>query len=114
VLDLATVDVRFDDDDKLVEDKLETSGKATGAVDLHGKVGALDDQARTLTLPADDLAESEQNLTIAIPPDLDVDGLAAGQVVAATATIAADGTYTLESWRRDDDAKRADTPPKQP
>jgi hypothetical protein len=112
VLDLATVDVHFDDDGHLVEDKLETTGKATGDVDLHGKLGALDDQAHTLTLPVDDLRGLELDLTVSIPDDLDVDGLAAGQVIAVTATVGTDGSYTLKSWRRDDDAKRADTPQK--
>jgi hypothetical protein len=110
LLDLATVEVHFNDDDQLVEDSLETEGKATGAIDLHGAVQALDDQTRVLTLPADDLRALELDVSVTIPADLDIDGLAAGQVIAATATVAADGSYTLESWRRDDDARRADKP----
>jgi hypothetical protein len=110
LLDLATVEVHFDDQDELVEDSLETTGKATGAIDLHGKVQGLDDQTKVLTLPADDLRALELDISVAIPADLDIDGLAADQVIAATATVGADGSYTLESWRRDDDARQANKP----
>jgi hypothetical protein len=110
VLDLATVEVHFDEDRQLVEDSLTTEGKATGAIDLHGKVQAFDDQTKVLTLPADDLRALDLDVTVAIPADLDIDGLAADQVIAITATVGADGSYTLESWRRDDDARQADKP----
>lgn len=102
LLDLVTVAVRIEPDPalpdvpaRLVEESLTLDGEASGAVDLAGTVQAVDPVARVLALSADDLRESERDLFVSIPPELDLEPFEPGRALAATVEPQADGSYRL-------------------
>lgn len=109
LLDLATVQVSFADPPPgLTESSLQVDGRASGAVDMHGKIVSVDPQTRTLVLPADDLEQSGLDISLLVPAELDLSALEPGHVIAATVELNPDGSYRLTAADGDDDARAAD------
>jgi hypothetical protein len=70
-------------------------------------VESVDPATRVVVLPADDLDESGLDISLIASEDVDLERLAAGDVIAATAELEPDGTYGLTAVAADDDAKAA-------
>lgn len=66
----------------------------SSAFRVEGKVLAVDDQARTLTISADDDGEGSASITVALPTSFDIAAYSVGDCVELTVTKAADGSLT--------------------
>jgi hypothetical protein len=110
-----TVDAAFDESTapdgtsvvQLRERTRQDGQAATGPVDHEGTVQAVDVQAQTVTLSADDAHEAGRDIVVAVPAGLDVSTLRQGDVIDATLTIATDGAYALTGWAHDEDGAAA-------
>jgi hypothetical protein len=91
----------------LSQTDVKTEGERTDTpVHLAGVVQAVDANARTLTIAADDLRASEADIVLAVPDQaIDLTKVAPDQSVDATVVIGADGSYTLTGLS--DDSTRA-------
>jgi hypothetical protein len=70
-------------------------------VDMEGIVGATCTDPGELTLSADDVRESTQNLLLAAPSPIDVTKLEPGQAIDVTAELGDDGSYTVTGLSSD-------------
>ncbi len=83
-------------------------GPAYGSVDVEGIVERACDASQELGLSADDIRESETDISLASPQEIDLSLLELGQPVDATARIAEDGSYELTGVSSDDGVAGAD------
>jgi hypothetical protein len=88
--------------------QLSAGGAPFTHADLEGIVAAVDLETARLTISADDVRESGQDIVLAIPSQIDATALAAGDSVLASADIAADGTLTLTGLASDERLKGAE------
>ncbi|HEU4944677.1 MAG TPA: hypothetical protein VFT10_05895 [Solirubrobacterales bacterium] len=93
---------------RLVQRQLSGSGAPFTHVELEGIVGAVDPEAAQLWISADDVRESGLDLTLAVPPEIDVSSLVAGDSVLASADIGPDGSLTLTGLASDERLKGAE------
>ncbi len=117
VRSLVALDVRLEDPPKGVkapvvvrETRLKLEGEATGPVELEGTVGEVDDQARTITLSADDRRDTRKDVILTVPAAIDLARFKHGDVLIAAADINPQGVYTLTGSWQDGDVARADDP----
>jgi hypothetical protein len=75
---------------------------------VEGKLLAVDQSARTLTISADDDDESGAQLTIAVPDAIDLTKLTTGREIELLVTLNGDGTYVLAGLAGDDNGTEAD------
>jgi hypothetical protein len=92
----------------LWERELETDGEPFDYSDFAGIVGAICPGSGELVISADDIRQSGQDLTFAVPDEIDVSELEVGQSVAATATISEDGALELEGIASEEGRRAAD------
>ncbi len=85
-----------------------TAGAPIPPLELDGAIVTVDQQARTVVLALDALTPPTATVTLSAPPALDLARLLPAQRVAATATLAPDGSYVLSGTSADDDAATAD------
>jgi len=114
---LVTLGVRLEDPPSgvkppviLRETTLKLEGDATGPVELEGKVGEVNDAARTITLSADDRGDTRKDLTLTVPGAIDLGRFKRGDVLIAGADITPQGAYKLTGSWQDGDLRRADDP----
>jgi hypothetical protein len=90
---------------------LQVTGQASGPVDLEGIVQASCPAPRQLLLSADDVREGAQDVTLAgADPGIDLSRVLPGQPIDVTATLAADGSYSITGLSGNQGRKGADDP----
>jgi hypothetical protein len=105
------VTVGIEPEATLVQRHLEIEpGEPSAYLDLAGIFGGLVPETGQLLLSADDARESEADLTLTVPPSIDITKLMPGDSYLATATVNADGLLTLSGIVGDDHTKSADDP----
>ncbi len=78
-------------------------------IHVEGKVVSVDTTGRTITISADDDAQSGAQLTIAVPDTtIDLTKLVVGQEVELLVALHSDGTYTLLGLAGDEGGQQAD------
>lgn len=76
---------------------------------VEGKVLAVDQNARTITVSADDEDQSGGQLTISVPDaSIDLGTIAVGSEIELLVALHSDGTYTLLGLAGDGNARQAD------
>jgi hypothetical protein len=95
----------------LLQSKVEVEpGPPSTYLDLAGVVKEVLPETAQVLLSADDVGESEADLTLAVPEGVDAGKLKAGDSYLATATVGEDGTLTLSGIASDEHSKGADDP----
>lgn len=92
----------------LSQRQLSGAGAPFTHVDIEGIVAALDPETAQLTISADDVRESGQDIVLAVPPQLDASKLAVGDSVLVGADIGTDGSLSLTGLASDERLKGAD------
>jgi hypothetical protein len=105
---VVTVTATIDDQGDIEEQDINDGGKDTNGIELEGKVLSIDQQARTLTLSADDDDESGGTLLVHVPDTFDLTQFNVGQEVELFATLQSDGSYLLVGSASDDNEQEAD------
>jgi hypothetical protein len=111
--DQVQVNGTIDDQGDIDEQDVQQVGTDTGNMNLEGVVLAVDTQARTLSISADDDNESGSALTVDVPQSFDITKFASGQEVELVVTPNGDGTFTLAGSSDDDNANDANDQGKQ-
>lgn len=93
---------------RLTQTQLGGGGAPFTHVELEGIVGSVDLEKAQLLLSADDVRESGLDITLAVPPEIDVSSLPVGESVLASADIAADGSLALTGLASDERLKGAE------
>lgn len=93
---------------KLTQRSLSGGGAPFTHVELAGIVASVDLEKAQLLISADDVRESGLDIALAVPPEIDVASLPAGESVLASADIAADGSLTLTGLARNERLKGAE------
>lgn len=76
--------------------------------DLAGIVAAVNAETSQLSISADDVRESGQDIVLTVPPGIDASGLAVGDSVLASADIGAEGALALTGLASDERLKGAE------
>ena len=84
----------------------DTGTQASG-IYIEGTVLAIDTVARTLTISAEDTAQSGQSITATVPASLELSTFTVGEEVELQATLQPDGTYLLQGSASDAGAQGA-------
>jgi len=99
---------------QLVQEAVEQRDRAPDPLEAAGKLKAIDTERRTLVLPADDLGESESDLAVTVPDELELASFRVGDELALTVRVlpsggplALTGASDNESADAADDAARA-------
>lgn len=96
---------------RLVEQDRQVAADLLGYSDFEGVVQAVCTTPARLVISADDVRESGVDLRIAIPKDIELSGIEAGQAVDATAEIAdKTGALELTGLSSEDGVSGADDP----
>lgn len=93
---------------RLTQRQLSGGGAPFTHVELEGIVGAVELEAGKLLISADDVRESGLDITLAVPPEIDVASLVVGDSVLASADIGADGSLALTGLASDERLKGAE------
>jgi len=107
--DVVTVDGSFDEEGDIDADTVENEGENQDAADLEGQVVAVDPEAMTITITADDDEDlAGATITVYIPDTWDITAFVVGDEVEIVATLNDDGTYTAVYSSLNGDAEEAD------
>lgn len=87
---------------RLTQRTLSGGGAPFTHVELEGIVAAVNLETAQLLISADDVRESGLDLTLAVPPEIDVASLVVGDSVLASADIGAEGSLTLTGLASDE------------
>jgi hypothetical protein len=104
----ATVVAGLDPAGALWQQQLSSGGVPFTHGDFEGIVAAFEPDRARLLLSADDVRESGQDLSFAVPAEIDATGLVVGDSVLLSAEIGADGTLTLTGLAGDERLKGAE------
>jgi hypothetical protein len=96
---------------ELAEVTRQDTEPAAGAIDVESIVRSIAPDGAQIAVAADDAGESPQTIVLRSSADL-VKALAPGMVIATTARLEPDGTWTLVSATDDSDEKVADKTPR--
>jgi hypothetical protein len=111
--DQVQVNGTIDDQGDIEEQDVQQIGTDNGNMELEGVVLGVDQQARTLSISADDDNESGSALTVDVPQSFDITQFTTGQEVELSVTPNGDGTFTLAASSDDDNANDANDQNKQ-
>ena len=92
----------------LTQRQLSSGGAPFTHVAIDGILASVDAETAWLSISADDVRESGQDISMAIPPDIDASALTIGNSVLASADIGADGSLTLTGLAGDERLKGAE------
>lgn len=106
--DVVTVTSRFDRHGDLEEHGVRHHGEDDGTIELEGRILAIDPDARTLTLSADDEGELPGSVVVHVPDTFDITAYKVGDELELRATLEADGTYTAVGTSQNGDDQEAD------
>jgi hypothetical protein len=104
----ATVTAGLDPAGALWQQQLSGAGAPFTHADFEGIVAAVEPETARLLVSADDVRESGQDLSFAIPPEIDATALVPGDSVLLSADIGADGALTLTGLASDERLKGAE------
>jgi hypothetical protein len=82
--------------------QLSAGGAPFTHADFEGIVAAVNAETSQLSISADDVRESGQDIVLAVPPGIDASGLGVGDSVLASADIGAEGSLTLTGLASDE------------
>jgi hypothetical protein len=105
------VTTAIDDNGDLEEQGIDEQGDDNDGIDIEGKVLSVDQQARTLSVTADDDDDAQGGtLLVHVPdsPSFDMTKFTVGQDVELRATLQPDGSYLLVGSASDDNENEAD------
>jgi hypothetical protein len=105
---VVVADVTTDGPGTLQADNVNEVGPDTGTIDLEGVILAVDANASTITLSADDQEESGASVVIHAGPTFDLSKYAVGQTEQFAVTQNPDGTFELVGSSGDDNGQVAD------
>jgi hypothetical protein len=94
----------------LTQKSVEVTGQALGELNVEGAVDEICGEPISLLLSADDVRESQQDLTLLSSEDFDLTKLDVGEPLVATMTAEDDGSLTLDGLASDDGLKGANDP----
>ena len=94
----------------LTQASVEVTGQALGELNVEGQVDATCSDPSLLMLSADDVRESQQDLSLSAGDEFDLTKLAVGTPIVATMTAEDDGSLTLDGLASDDGLKGANDP----
>jgi hypothetical protein len=80
---------------------------AGAAIDIEGRITAIDATARTLTVTAED-DDLSTDFTVIVPDAIDISAYAVGDELEASVLVNADGTFTLQGSSLNGDDQEAD------
>jgi hypothetical protein len=92
----------------LTQRRLSSGGAPFTHVAIEGILAAVDAETAQLSISADDIRESGQDVSIAIPAGIDTSALAPGDSVLASADIGADSSLALTGLASDERLKGAE------
>ncbi len=92
----------------LTQRRLSSGGAPFTHVAIEGILAAVDAETARLSISADDVRESGQDISVAIPAGIDPSPLAPGDSVLASADIGADGSLVLTGLASDERLKGAE------
>jgi hypothetical protein len=107
---VVVADVNTDGPGTLEADNVNEVGPDTGTMDLEGVIQAVDVNASTITLSADDQEESGASVVIHAGPTFDLSQYVVGQTEKFVVTQNPDGTFELVGSSGDDNGQVADDP----
>ncbi len=93
---------------ELWQKQLKTSGDPSTYSDFAGITEAVCPGSHQISVSADDIRESDQDLMFTVPKDIDLRPFKAGRSIALTSLIGADGSLSLTGIARDDGVTGAD------
>jgi hypothetical protein len=102
-----TVSVAMDSQGDLEDQGVQTTGTQAVGIDLEGTILAVDQNARTLTISADDEDQSGQGVKVVVPPTIDITTFSQGQEVELTVTQQPDGSFLLSGASGDQNQQQA-------
>jgi hypothetical protein len=91
-----TVNADLNDNGDVDANEVDQQGQDTNGIDLEGKVLAIDTNARTLSLSADDDDESGSAVVVHVPDGFDLSQFTVGNDVELVVTKESDGSFTLQ------------------
>jgi hypothetical protein len=101
------VSVAMDSQGGLEDEGVQTTGTQAVGIDLEGTILAVDQNARTLTISADDEDQSGQGVKVVVPPTIDITMFSQGQEVELTVTQQPDGSFLLSGASGDENQRQA-------
>src|SRR4051794_19433605 len=91
-----TVNADLTDNGDVDANEVDDQGQDTNGIDLEGRVLAIDTNARTLSLSADDDEESGSAVVVHVPDSFDLSQFTVGNDVELVVTKESDGSFTLQ------------------
>jgi hypothetical protein len=104
----ASVTAGLDPAGALWQQQISGGGAPFTHADFEGIVAAVEPDTAHLLVSADDLRESNQDLTFAVPAEIDTTSLVPGDSVLLSADIGTDGSLTLTGLAGDEHRKGAE------
>jgi len=98
----------IDDQGDLEAQDVKDEGDDNDGIELEGKLLAVDKDARTLNVSADDDDESGDAVTVNVPGSFDITQFKVGDEVELTVTKESDGSFTLQKADTDDENEADD------
>jgi hypothetical protein len=92
----------------VVQRKLQTEPEPATYVDLAGVISAVCPTTKQLSISADDLRVSENDLLLTVPDGIETSRLEVGESVVITATVEEDGSLDLAGLASDEGRKGAE------
>ena len=92
----------------LTQHQLSSGGAPFTHVTIEGILAGVDAESAQLTISADDVRDSGQDIAVAIPAGIDASALTVGDSVLASTDIGADGSLVLAGLASDERLKGAE------
>jgi hypothetical protein len=108
--DDVTVESQLDDQGDLEDDGVQQTGTQTQNIEVEGTVLSIDTNARTLTISADGDDDTNQSITVDVPPTIDISTFTVGQEVELNVAVQPDGSFLLQGSSEDDNSEEANNP----
>jgi hypothetical protein len=105
---IVTVVTQINDDGTVEAEDVQQQGQDTNGIEIEGRVLAIDQVARTLSISSDDDEVSTGNLLVHVPATFDLKQFTVGQEVKLLTTLQTDGSYLLTGSSSDDNENEAD------
>jgi ribosomal protein L34E len=97
------VDTTIDNNDDLEADDVQNQGQDTNGMELEGKLLAVDEANRQLTVAADDDDQSGGSVLVKVPDSFDIKQFQVGNEVELKVTQQPDGTFLLSNAESDNE-----------
>ena len=101
--DQVAVDTTIDGNDDLEADDVKSEGQDDNGMELEGKLLAVDQAGRTLTVAADDDEQSGGTVTVDVPQSFDMTRFKVGDEAELQVAKQSDGSFVLTKADTEDD-----------